>query len=284
MSKRILVTGATGTVGSELIRQLQRSNRDFSALTSPSGRSAAGVSGVAGDFADPASLRNAFAGFDTLFLLLPLVPNVADLAANAVAAAKAAGVRHIVRLSGAGADAESPVAIRRLQGTMDRMVQDSGLDWTLLRPSFFMQNWLTFQAADIKAGVHYAPRGEGRMSIIDVRDIAAAAGSVLSRPSAHAGRSYTLTGPEALSSAQQVEAISQAIHRQVKYVDVPEAAAEKAMREMGMPASMVELLMSLNHVIKQGWAAGTTADVEALAGHAPRTFQTFVADNLTAWK
>ncbi len=107
MTNRILVTGGAGNIGAELVRRLRARNADFAVMTSRPGGAPAGVAEQVGDFLDPASLRQAFAGVDTLFLLFPLAPDMPRMAANAVAAAKAAGVKHIVRSSGAGADAGS---------------------------------------------------------------------------------------------------------------------------------------------------------------------------------
>lgn len=284
---RILVTGASGNIGRPLLTALKAQNANVKAMSSKAIAAAttagATANSVAGDFADPTSLQLAFAGIDTLFLLLPLVPNKLDLARNAVAAAKAAGVKHIVRSSGAGADASSPVALARLQGQIDQMVVDSGLAYTFLRPSGFMQNWINFSAGQIKGGTVYAPHGQGAQSVVDARDIADAAAAVLLNPAAHAGRAYTLTGAEALTDAQMLATIAGAMGRSVNYVDVPEAAAEQAMQGMGMPALMIEWFMSLNHVIKRGWAAGITDDVQTLTGHAPRRFADFVAQNKAAW-
>jgi NAD(P)H dehydrogenase (quinone) len=219
-----------------------------------------------------------------LFLLLPLVPNKLQLADNAVAAARAAGVRHIVRSSGAGADPASPISLARLQGSIDAKVAGSGLAHTFLRPSGFMQNWVTFAGAQIKAGKFHAPHGSGAQSLVDARDIADAAAAVLTNPEAHAGQAYTLTGAEALTDEQMLGLISQATGREVRYVDVPEAAALQALQGMGMPAVMVDWFMSLNEVVKQGWAAGVTGDVQRLTGHAPRRFADFVRENASAWR
>jgi len=278
MSPRILVTGATGHIGSELVQQLRTRAADFAVLRSPSGRAPEGVASVEGDLNDPQSLRRAFAGFDTLFLLLPLVPHKRALAEHAVQAARDAGVRHIVRSSGAGADATSPVAIARLQGEIDALVQASGLNWTLLRPSFFMQNWVNLHLDQLKAGAYHAPNGDGAIGVIDVRDIAESAAVVLCNPQAHQGQVYTLTGGEALSTAQQLKAISEVVGREIRYVDVPESATRQAMEGMGMHPALVDWLMSLHHVVKQGWAAELTDDVRRLTGHAPRRFVDFVAE------
>jgi uncharacterized protein YbjT (DUF2867 family) len=281
---RILVTGASGTIGSALVAQLQSRGADFGVMRSKPGADVPGVPTAVGDFADRASLERAFAGVHTLFLLLPLVPHKLELARNAVAAAKAAGVRHVVRSSGAGADAGSPLALPRLQGTIDALVADSGIAHTFLRPMGFMQNLVNFQAAQIKAGTVDAPHGQGAQALVDARDIADVAAAVLLDPAPHAGRAYTLTGPRAWTTAEQLALVSKAIGRTVNYVDVPEAAAAEAMRGMGRPPVMVEWLMSLNHIVKQGWAAGITDDVERLAGHAPRTLEAFVQTHAAAWR
>jgi uncharacterized protein YbjT (DUF2867 family) len=271
----ILVTGASGNIGRALVAELKARGADFAIMSS---KPAPGA--VQGDFADTASLERAFQGVDTLFLLLPLVPDKIELARHAVQAARTAGVRHIVRSSGAGADPTSPVALARLQGEIDALVAESGIAHTLLRPNGFMQNWINHSAAALKAGTFYAPHGNGAQSLIDARDIAAVAAAVLTDPAPHAGRAYSLTGPEALTDAQMVAQIAKAAGHPITYVDVPEAAAREAMA--GMPPVMVDWFMSLNDVIKQGWAAGVTDDVQRLTGRPPRRFADFVSEHAAA--
>ena len=279
MATSILVTGASGTIGSELVKLLRARGADFAEMSSKPGENK-----VFGDFADPASLRSAFAGVHTLFLLFPLTPDSFELARNAVEAAKAAGVRHIVRSSGAGADATSPVAIANLQGRIDALIEHSGIPYTLLRPAGFMQNWINFYAAQLKSGCYAAPHGTAGISVIDVRDIAEVAAIVLTNPAAHAGRAYTLTGSEALSTRQQLAVIAQVSGRPIRYDDITEEQAEADLRAWGLPDVMVGYFMSLNHVYKQGWAAGISPDVERLTGHAPRRFADFAAENAAAWE
>jgi uncharacterized protein YbjT (DUF2867 family) len=275
----LLITGATGTIGRELVNVLKARGAEFAVMSS---KAAPGL--VLGDFADPASLARAFAGVQTLFLLFPLSPDSFELARNAVEAARAAGVRHIVRSSGAGAQAGSPVALADLQGRIDALIEASGIPFTLLRPNGFMQNWVNFHAADVKAGVYAAPHGQAGISVVDVRDIAEAAATVLLNPAAHAGRVYTLTGGEALSTADQVALIARAAHREVRYDDIPEVEAEVRLRAWGLPDAMVGYFMSLHHVYKQGWAAGVSPDVQTLTGHAPRRFADFAAEHAAAWQ
>jgi uncharacterized protein YbjT (DUF2867 family) len=276
-TNRILVTGASGNIGRELVAQLKARGADFAIMSSKPG---AGT--VHGDFADRASLERAFKGFDTLFLLLPLVPNKITLAENAIAAAKSAGIGHIVRSSGLGADAQSPGALARLQGTIDAIVAGSGIAHTFIRPAGFMQNWVNFSAAQLKAGTFYAPNGNGAQSLVDTRDIAESAAVILLNPAVHAGRAYNLTGGESLTNQQMLDIIGKAAGHPIAYVDVAESAAREAMG--GMPPVMIDWFLSLHHAIKQGWAAGISDDVRTLTGHAPRRLADFAAENANAWK
>ncbi|MCA3282153.1 MAG: NmrA family NAD(P)-binding protein [Roseomonas sp.] len=284
MKNRILVTGATGNIGTELVKALRARNAAFAVMTSKAGSAPAGVTEVSGNFLDRTSLAQAFAGIDTLFLLFPMVPDMPIMAANAVAAAKAAGVKHIVRSSGAGADANSAAAIAKVHGEIDALVAASGIPFTLLLPTSFMQNTINYYGSSIRDGGLYAPRGNGAMAVIDVRDIAEVAAVVLTNPEAHAGRSYTLSGPENLTDAQMVSLIAREIGREVKYIDIPEQTALEAMKKMGGAPQVIEWLMSLNYVIKQGWAAGVSPMVRLITGHEPRRFEDFVRENVAAWK
>jgi uncharacterized protein YbjT (DUF2867 family) len=283
MTSPLLITGASGTIGKELVKQLQARGADFAVMSSKSAAVVGGLPAVRGDFADAASLRQAFAGVQTLFLLFPFTPESVDLARNAVEAAKASGVKHIVRSSGAGAQAGSPVAIADLQGRIDAMIEQSGIAYTLLRPAGFMQNWVNFYAGQIKAGSYAAAHGDAAITLVDVRDIAEVAAVVLTNPVAHAGRAYELTGGEALSTGEQVAMISRAIGRPVRYEAISPEQAETALRGWGLPPAQIALYSSLAHVYSQGWAAGLSPDVQTLTGHAPRSFADFVAEHAAAW-
>lgn len=282
MSNIILVTAASGNIGRELVQQLKAAGANVIAGSS-SGKSVDGVNSRHVDFADVASLKTAFAGIDTLFLLLPLVPKKVELAKNAISAAKAAGVKHIVRSSGAGADPSAGFALPKLQGDIDQLIIDSGIAYTLVRPATFMQNFATYFAGMIQGGALYLPQGEGRVSFIDVRDIAAVNATILQHPAAHAGQAYTLTGGEAVSNAEAVKWIGKAIGKTVNYVAVPDAAAIESMQGMGMDDWSIGQMMSLHQLTAAGYAAGTTDTVRQLLGREPIRFAEFVAAHKQAW-
>lgn len=284
MSNKILVTGATGNIGSALVQELKASDSDFAVMTSKPGVTIAGVETRHGDFESVASLTVAFNGIDTLFLLFPLVENKVDLAKYAAEAAKAAGVKHIVRSSGAGADSASTFALPKLQGEIDDVLAATGIPTTFVRPAGFMQNYVTYQSQAIKDGAIYMADGGQAQSLIDARDIAAVAARVLTNPHAHAGKAYTLTGGEAFTGEQAAATISAALGKPVKHVSVPTEAAVATMNQWGMPPFIVNVMDSLNKIISAGYASDVSPDVEIILGRKPRSFAAFVNESVGVWK
>ncbi len=279
----ILVTGATGTIGSHLVPLLDEAGTHVIA-GSRSGQSRDGVPARVVDFEDPASLRRAFEGIDSLFLLFPLVPNKLELARHAIDAARDAGVRHIVRSSGAGADPQSPSTIGRLQGSIDELVMNSGIAWTIVRPSFFAQNWITYHGEMIRKGEVFLSYGDGKAGYVDALDIAAVSARVLLDPEAHAGAIHTLTGPAALGVQEVLDEIARASGRVATYRRIAESDAIAAMQTMGMDAWTTDILSGLNQAIAAGYAAGLTDDVQKITGRPARSFATFAEQNADRWR
>jgi uncharacterized protein YbjT (DUF2867 family) len=283
MANKILVTGASGNIGAPLVKELQALNADFAILRSKPANDAVVETRVA-DFADVGALTKAFTGIDTLFLLFPLVENKIELAKNAAAAAKAAGVKHIVRSSGAGADSASEFALPKLQGTIDDILIATGIPTTFLRPGGFMQNYVTYQSQAIKDGSIYMADNGKSQALIDTRDIAAVAAKVLTDPGAHAGKAYMLTGGEEFTGAEAAQTIGQALGKSVLHVSVATEDAVATMNQWGMPAFIVKLMDSLNKIVSAGYASGVSPDVERILGRKPRTFSAFVNENVAAWR
>ena len=198
--------------------------------------------------------------------------------------ARAAGVRHVLRSSGAGADALSPVAVAKLQGEVDQLVIGSGMAWTLVRPNSFMQNFINAYGAMIREGMVRLSLGEGRCSYVDTEDIAAVDAAILLDPAAHRGSIYTVTGPEALTAREAVSVIARHAARPATLVDISEDEAVTAMRGRGMDGWTVDILSSLNRVIAGGHAAAVSPDVQRITGQAPCPFDAFVLRNAAAWR
>jgi uncharacterized protein YbjT (DUF2867 family) len=282
----ILVTGATGGVGSSVVDQLVRT-RDVhirAAVHRPENGAhlpRSGVTPVPFDFDDPRTYAGALSGVDRVFLLTTATPNQAEQTKRFVEAAKVAGIKHVVRLSVAGASPTAPIQLGRWHGDAEAVLQGSGIPWTFLRPNTFMQNFLTYFAPD-KEGNVFLPWGQGACSFIDSRDVAAAAVVALTS-NAHTGKAYDLTGPEALNVQQVAEIISRESKRSVRYVDVPEAAAQAGMTSMGMPAFIVQAMMEFHAVCKAGYTAGISPAFQEVTGVPPRMFVRFAAEHASRW-
>lgn len=285
MTNKILITGASGNIGQPLVAALKAAKADFAILRSKhdSSNSAGGTEVRVASFDDVDALTKAFSGIDTLFLLFPLVENKLALAANAAAAAKAAGVKHIVRSSGAGADPASSFALPKLQGEIDAILTATGIACTFLRPGSFMQNYVTYQSQAIKSGtVHMADGGKAQ-ALIDTRDIADVAAIILINPALHAGKAYWLTGGEEFTGTTATAVISAAIGKPVMHVSIPAKAAVETMHQWGMPPFIVNVMDSLNRIISAGHASGVSPNVENILCRKPRTFAAFVNDAKPHW-
>jgi uncharacterized protein YbjT (DUF2867 family) len=286
MSNTILVTGATGTVGSKVVQALA-GKADVSvrvAVRDPAKAKGLGANAqpVAFDYAKPETIAAAVKGADRVFVLTPFQQDQVELGNRLVDAAKAAGVRHIVKLSAIGSDMEPGIQLGRWHRAVERHLEATGIAYTILRPANFMDNFIHYYPPQADGNI-YLPLGTGAASYIDTRDIADVAALVLTTPG-HDNKAYTLTGGEAVSTAQAAAHLSEATGRAINYVDVPEEAAKKAMLDLGMPGWMVDAMMELHGIVKAGYAAGTTDTVKELLGRAPRTFAQFARDNAAAWK
>src|SRR5918999_147769 len=209
----ILVTGATGHVGSELVRLLAEQGAPARALVHSPDKAAPiqrlGLETALGDYEQPDTLDVAMKGCDQLFLLSPPPPRQPQQEQHVIDAARRAGVGHVVKQSVPWASADAPVVFSRWHGQIEQHLAQSGLAYTLLRPSSFMQNFLMSAPQVADQGALYGMFGEGRVAFIDARDIAAVAAELLTSPG-HQGASYTLTGPEALSAAEVAERLAAA--------------------------------------------------------------------------
>lgn len=284
----IFVAGAAGNIGTALLAELGTKGADLVAgVHSPDKAKTLGELGVTArtfDYADQASMEQAMAGCDKLFLVLPLMEGMTRFGHLAVEAAKAAGIEYIVRSSGYAASSDAHWRLGREHGMVDQFVEDSGIPFTVLRPNTFMQNFSTAMVPMIKSGVIALPEEDASVSYTDVRDIAACAARLFEDNTDHENKFYALTGPEGLTLHQVAETISRASGREVRYTPVEEEAYVAALTGMGVPEWTVNMLVSLTRVVKLGMAGNVTKAVEYLTDQPARTFEDFATEHAPVWK
>jgi uncharacterized protein YbjT (DUF2867 family) len=274
----ILVTGATGNVGRELVRHLDESGAPFRVLVRDPARAAGlpeRVERVVADLGDPATLSAAFARADRLFLLTPGIG--LDHTRHTIAAARSAGVRHIVHLSSFNVLGDPMPAMGRWHHEREEAIRASGIPATFLRPGGFMTNAFDWLPAIRKDGYVPDPVGPGRYAPIDPADVAAVAALALT-DDGHHGRAYVLTGEERLTVAEQVQILATAIGRplSVRPVNTPQEAVSSRFPH-GAPPALAEAITEGFHLMRADTTGFRTDTVERLLGRRPHSFATWCA-------
>jgi len=284
MPKTILITGATGQVSGALFPLLKGSGAKLRALVRNREKAASlprqGVEVVEGDLGLHRTLSPAFEGVDTVWILAAPGPRAPEHSSNALWAARSAGVRYVVRMSAIGAGYDAPTINGRLHGLADAELMASGISYTILRPHFFMQNILTSAQSIASQGAMYLPFGEAKLPMIDTRDISQAAARVLTT-GGHKNKTYTLTGPEAITLHDAANALGKALCRPVRYVPVPFPSAEEAMAKAGVDEWERAMLSDYVTAFNNNFAAEVTGDFESIVGRRARGIDQFANDFAT---
>jgi uncharacterized protein YbjT (DUF2867 family) len=283
MMKKVLVTGATGKIGSQLVPRLAAYDgvtiRAFVRNAEKAAHLIRGGAELAqGTLEDAAAVRAAIDGIDTLVLITAANPRAADQASAVLDAAKGAGVRKVVRISVFKAAADGPTEVTRLHGRTDTEIQDSGLTYTILRPPFIMQNLLVMTARSITSeGKLYFGTGDGRLAMVDGRDVVdCAERSTLT--DTFDDQVFTLTGPESISFHDIAARLTDILGRPVQYVPVPPEGVEQSIRALGMGDWYARVMRDLCKAYRENWGDVTTDDVARISGHPARSFDAFARD------
>lgn len=281
---KILVTGAPGNVGTEVVRELQTKGVPFR-VGAYDPETAAQVLGqdvdiVHFDFLNPATYSAAFDGVSSMFLVRPpALANVTEEIAPAIWAAVRAGVEHIVFLSLQGVEKNRVVPHHKIE----QLILQTGVAYTFLRASFFMQNLSTTHRAEIRDRSEIAlPVGNAKTSFIDARDIGAVAALALTE-SGHEGQRYTLTGAQALDYYQITTILTDELARPIQYKRVSPLGFIRRQLALGQRLGYVLVVTALYTITRFGNAKHVTDDVQALLGHAPISFEQFAHDYRAAW-
>ena len=276
----ILVTGASGTISHSTLQSLRARGVSVRVGSRSLEKAKAfGVEVVEFDWAKPTTYEPALRGVERAFLLPPVSDQQVEQGQRFVDAAKRSGVKHIVKLSVIGSRIEPGIFLSRQHADVEKAIEASGLGFTHLRPTFFMQNFVNYYGVDLTKAESavYLPHGAGKTSWVDGRDVGEAAAVALTSPG-HEGKAYDLTGPEALSDAEVTALFSKATGKTITYFDVPESAAREAMAGMHTPSWLIDGFMELHGIIKNGYAAAVASDLEKVLGHTPRTFARYLDD------
>ena len=279
----ILVTGASGQVGRQALEEVLKTGKPVKAMyrSAEDARSAlSGVEAVIADFADKASLAKALQGIEAIYLVCSPIPQLVELESNVIDACKQASVGYVVLNSALGAG-DYPKSFPAWHRKVEDKLKASGLRYAIFRPNSFMQNIAAYNAPSIRAqGAFYSAMGEAKLSLIDVRDIAAILAKALTNPAAFAGKTIELNGPEPFSYSEIAAKISRVAGRAVQFVNIPEEVQRKSMLDLGMPEWQVNALLELQqYYTVAGKGADVTPPIKDFLGRSPITLDHYLNEN-----
>lgn len=286
MGLNVLVIGATGKAGVDVVRALRDKGVDVNAATRAPDKatklSRLGATPVAFDYDDQETWTGALQGVERVFLSA----RPADAAPEEVIIpfldrVRESGIQRVAFMTAMGVDANEELGLRKAE----RYLEGLGISHTFIRPNWFHQNFNLgmFRDTITKMGGIFVPAEDGKVSFVDTRDIAAVAATVLTEDG-HGGKAYTLTGPEALSFGDAATILGEVVGKDLRYTSVSEADARGTMSQVGYQPVQVEFMLGLFAVIRQGWAAAVTFDVKDVTGNEAISLRRFASEHADAWR
>jgi uncharacterized protein YbjT (DUF2867 family) len=280
----ILITGASGNVGKELLKQIAQTGAQVRAAFQSAGKAAAGPSGVEivrVDYNQPETLRTALNGVDRVFLVGPPTAQLPALERKAIDVIKQSDVQQVVKLSAMGG---REAIFPRQHAQSEDYIQSVGVPCTFLRPNGFMQNMVNYNAPTINTqNAFYGSEGDGQVSQIDLRDVAAVAVKALTEEG-HVGKTYNLTGPEALTNNQIAQILSDDLGREIRFINLPPEKLKEVLLSAGVPEWNADALIDLQRFYREGKASAVTQDVEQILARKPTSFAQFSRDYKNAFE
>ena len=271
----ILITGATGNVGRELVKQLDAQGVPLRVVSRDEAKVAPlnqRVERVIGNLRDRATVQRAVSGVERIFMVSLILDEGQQADRLLIEEALRAGVRHIVKLSTLGARVAVDSPIGRLHHEGEQLIEGSGLAWTFLRPGAFMSNTLQWVGTIKSEGAVFNPMGEGKYAPIAPGDIAGVATLALTALG-HEGKAYEITGPESFTVREQVRILSDVLGKPIKCVDIPVGVAAERLQKSGAPSFLVEALSYFWNRVKEGNGEFQNNEVERLTGHRAQSFE-----------
>lgn len=283
----ILVTGASGKTGTEVARRLSAAGTPFRVLVRSAEKgaplAAMGAEVALGDLADEASARQALDGISKAVLIMPNGEQQQAMETRFTDLSVEAGVRQLVYLSSIESVPENKNPITQMHVAVENHICQSGIGWTMIRPSFFMQMFMSSAPAIRERGELVMPAGQGTVATTDLRDVAEVIELVLTADG-HTGKSYDLTGPELLTLADCAARFTKVLGREVRHVDPPLEAFAERLRAVGLPEWRVNAVCKEFEAIQRGIIDHTTPTVAELLGRPPRSLEDFITDHIDLFR
>jgi uncharacterized protein YbjT (DUF2867 family) len=280
----ILITGASGNVGAEVLKQIVQTGSKVRAAFQSLSKApppSPGLEIAVVDYNQPDTLRDALKDVNRVFLVGPPTAQLPALERKATDVIAQSDVQQLVKLSAMGGrEATFP----RQHMESEDYIRSSGVPYTFLRPNGFMQNIINYSGPTIRTqNAFYGSEGDGQVSHIDIRDIAAVAVKTLTEDG-HVGNTYTLTGPQALTNSEIAQILSDTLGREIRFINLPPAQFKEALLSAGAPEWNADALLDLQRLYREGKAATVTRDVKQVLGREPISFAQFSRDYAVAFK
>lgn len=284
--EQVIVLGATGNIGTAVLKNLQnrgvavfagvQSDKDFELVRQ------FGATPVVVNFTDQAHLNQALQGKDRVFLVTPLMQHPESVTQMVIHAAKLNGLKHLVRSTASGADSNGQIQMARWAGASEDLIKASGLNYTIVRPYSFLQNFLNFHSQTIKqTNAFYLPVGDAQLAMLDINDLGEMVAIALTSET-HFGKTYELSGLT-YTNAGLAETLSTILGKKVSYIAIPEEKARESMLANQMPEWMVNAIMELNYITRQGWVTGYSEDFKQVTGREYTSAETFFTNHKQAF-
>jgi uncharacterized protein YbjT (DUF2867 family) len=279
-----VVTGASSTVGSEIVNRLLASGQKVRAAVRDLGKqhypTSSNLEIVHVDYYKPETFSHLFNGGEKMFLLVPIVKNMVEITSSIVNIAKRQGVKYIVTQSLMGPDIHAESTIAELHRRAEKVIMESSIPFTTLRPNYFMQNFIVFFSHTIKSqGSFYIPAGDGKVSFLDSRDNALVAAKLLTaNDPQYTDKTYNVTGPESLSYKQAAEILSNQIGKKISYINIIDDEARQGLKDIGVSDQLITLLLEMYNDIRMGYASAISSVVQEITGNKPMSFSRFARD------
>ena len=284
--EKIIILGATGNIGSAVLKNLQHRNVEvYAGIRYEKDKEKVqqyGATPVFADFQNQESLNKALKGKGRVFLVTPMMQNPEAVTEKVITAAKLNGVKHFVRSTAAGADSKGQIQMARWAGISEDLIKVSGISFTILRPQSFLQNIINFSSYAIKnENIFYQSAGDAKFAQLDIADLGEIAAIALTSND-HFGKIYELSGLS-YTGAELAEILTKTVGRNISYQDVPDEIARQNMRDNKMPEWMVNAFLELNYIVRQGWTNNYSDDYKKLAGKEYTSANDFFEKNKSAF-